>query len=155
MGALFSMIGGFLMFVFPMLANKGAALLLYLVALVVFGLGMGVYTCVSWAFMADAIDYNEWKYGNREESITYAIHSFFRKLAQGVGPSIGLVFMVMVGYDEVLGGQQPIDVATRLRYVMTAFTLVSSVLNFVAIKWIYPLDKKTLAQMNQDLGRDV
>ena len=105
------------------------------------------------AMMADAIDYNEWKFGKREESITYAIHSFFRKLAQGVGPSLGLVVMVMVGYDEVLGGAQPMDVATNLRYVMTGFTLFSSLLNFIAIKWIYPLDQKTLTQMNQDLGR--
>lgn len=35
---------------------------------------------------------------------------------------------------------------------MTGFTLLSSLLNFVAIKWIYPLDQKTLAQMNKDLG---
>ena len=55
----------------------------------------------------------------------------------------------------VLGGAQPIEVATNLRYVMTGFTLFSSILNFIAIKWIYPLDKKTLAQMNNDLGRDV
>ena len=97
-GALFSMIGGFLMFVFPMLANKGAALLLYLVALVVFGLGMGVYTCVSWAFMADAIDYNEWKTGKREEGTVYSLHSFFRKLAQGVGPAVALTIMQTMGY---------------------------------------------------------
>ena len=63
--------------------------------------------------------------------------------------------MVAVGYDEVLGGQQPMDVATNLRYVMTAFTLFSSILNFIAVKWIYPLDQKTLAQMNKDLGRDI
>ena len=30
--------------------------------------------------MADAIDYNEWKFGVREEGTTYALHSFFRKL---------------------------------------------------------------------------
>lgn len=56
--------------------------------------GMGIYMCVSNAMMADAIDYNEWKNGTREEGTTYALHSFFRKLAQGVGPSIGLVLMV-------------------------------------------------------------
>ena len=103
------------------------------------------------AMMADAIDYNEWKFGKREESITYAIHSFFRKLAQGIGPSIGLVLMVMVGYDEVLA-VQPLDVATNLRYVMTGFTLFTSILNFVAVKWLYPLDKKTLTQMNEELA---
>ena len=138
----------------PMPANM-TGVLIYVALSFVHGVGLGCGMMMANAMMADAIDYNEWKFGKREESITYAIHSFFRKLAQGVGPSIGLVFMVMVGYDEVLGGQQPMDVATNLRYVMTAFTLVSSLLNFIAIKFIYPLDKKTLAQMNKDLGREV
>ena len=62
--------------------------------------------------------------------------------------------MVMVGYDETMTVQTA-DVALKLRYVMTGFTLFTSVLCFVAIKWIYPLDKKTLAQMNKDLGREV
>ena len=109
--------------------------------------------CDANAMMADAIDYNEWKNGKREESVSYAVHSFFRKLAQGIGPSIGLVLMVMVGYDETLKVQTA-DVALKLRYVMTGFTLFTSILCFVAIKWIYPLDKKTLAQMNSALGRD-
>ena len=152
--SLFSVVACIAMNIVPMPANM-TGVLIYVALSFVHGVGLGCGMMLSNAMMADAIDYNEWKFGKREESITYAIHSFFRKLAQGVGPSIGLVFMVMVGYDEVLGGQQPMDVATNLRYVMTAFTLVSSLLNFVAIKWVYPLDKKTLDQMNKDLGREV
>ena len=127
--------------------------LVYVVLSLLHGLGLGCGMMMSNAMMADAIDYNEWKNGKREESITYAIHSFFRKLAQGIGPSLGLVLMVMVGYNEALEAAQPVEVATNLRYVMTGFTLFSSILNFVAVKWIFPLDKKTLAKMNEELGR--
>ena len=42
-------------------------------------------------------DYNEWKFGVREEGTTYALHSFFRKLAQGIGPSLGLVLATKLG----------------------------------------------------------
>ena len=87
-GTIVSLIGGALMFIFPLIPDTSLALVLYLVALVVYGVGMGVYTCVSWAMMGDAIDYNEWKFGTREEGTVYALHSFFRKLAQGMGPSI-------------------------------------------------------------------
>ena len=149
--SIFSVIACIVMNIVPMPANM-TGVLIYVGLSFVHGVGLGCGMMMANAMMADAIDYNEWKFGKREESITYAIHSFFRKLAQGVGPSIGLVVMVMVGYDEVLGGAQPMDVATNLRYVMTGFTLLSSLLNFVAIKFIYPLDKKTLAQMNKDLG---
>ena len=54
---------------------------------------MGFYNCVSWAMMGDAIDYQEWKTGKREESVVYALHSFFRKLAQGVGPAAVIAIM--------------------------------------------------------------
>ena len=117
------------------------------------GFGMGIYMCVSNAMMADAIDYNEWKNGTREEGTTYALHSFFRKLAQGVGPFIGLVLMVWLGYDEALGSAQPFAVAQNMRYLVAAMYCVSAVLMWVSVGVIYNLDKKTLAQMEKDLGR--
>ncbi len=150
--AIFSVIGCVLMNIVPMPANM-TGVLIYVALSFLHGVGLGCGMMLSNAMMADAIDYNEWKFGKREESITYAVHSFFRKLAQGVGPSIGLVLMVIVGYDETLAVQS-IEVATNLRYVMTGFTLFTSILCFVAIKWIFPLDKKTLGQMNKDLGRE-
>lgn len=152
--AILSVVGCILMNIVPMPAGMTGALI-YMGLSLLHGLGMGCGMMMGNAMMADAIDYNEWKNGKREESVTYAIHSFFRKLAQGVGPSLGLVLMVMVGYDEQLGAAQVAGVPERLRYVMTILTLVSSLLMFISVKWIYPLDKKTLAQMNKELGRDV
>ncbi len=149
--AIFSVIGCVLMNVVPMPGNM-TGVLIYVALSFIHGIGLGCGMMFSNAMMADAIDYNEWKNGKREESVTYAVHSFFRKLAQGVGPSIGLVLMVMVGYDETMPVQAA-DVALKLRYVMTGFTLFTSILCFVAIKFNYPLDKKTLAKMNEDLGR--
>ena len=102
-GTFVSLAGGAMMFVFPLIPDKTIALVLYVLALCVFGIGMGVYTCVSWALMADAIDYNEWKTGKREEGTVYSLHSFFRKLAQGVGPSIVLLVMGLLGYVSELG----------------------------------------------------
>ena len=152
--AILSLVACVLMNIIPMTPDMNGVLI-YVGLSFIHGLGMGCAMMMGNAMMADAIDANEWKNGKREESVTYAIHSFFRKLAQGVGPSLGLVLMVMVGYDEQLGAAQPMAVATNLRYVMTGLTLASSILMFVAVKWVYPLDKKTLAQMNKDLGREV
>ena len=148
--AIISIIACVLMNIVPMPAGM-TGVLVYIALSILHGIGLGCGMVFGNAMMADAIDYNEWKFGKREESITYAIHSFFRKLAQGVGPSIGLVLMVMVGYNETLS-VQPIEVATNLRYVMTGFTLFTSILNFIAVKWLYPLDKKTLTQMNEELA---
>ena len=71
-------------------------------SLVFNGLGQGVSSCFSEAMMADAIDYNEWKTGKREEGTLYSMNSLSRKLIQGIGPSLGLVLMVALGYNESL-----------------------------------------------------
>ena len=116
------------------------------------GIGGGLYAAVSWSLMADAMDYGEWKFGVREEGTTYALHSFFRKLAQGIGPSIGMVVAGALGFVESMGGQQTFEVAVRMRYQAAAFYALSGVLQFVGLAIIYNLDKKTMAKMQEDLA---
>ena len=102
--------------------------------------------------MGDAIDYNEWKTGKREEGTVYALHSFFRKLAQGVGPALAVVIMVALGYVGANEGNQTVEVANRMRYLVPALYLVSAVMQFVGLSLIYNLDKKNLATMNEELA---
>ncbi len=152
-GAFGSMLGSVLMFIFPLIPNKGLALGVYMISLSIFGLGLGIYTCVSWAFMADAIDYNEWKFGTREEGTVYSIHSFFRKLAQGVGPSIVLLLMGALGYVSELGTEgQSLATATNMCWLVAGLYCFSGILMWVAIKYIYNIDKATLEQMTKELA---
>ena len=151
-GLIFSIIFTFLMIVVPIPANSTGILIFVLLTLGN-GLGMGIYSCLGNAMMANAIDYNEWKNGVREEGTTYALHSFFRKMIQGVGPSIGLVLLVMIGYNEALGADQPFEVASRIRYLVAAMYFVSAVLTFICVRFVYNLDKETLEEMERALGR--
>lgn len=152
-GAFASMLGSIVMFIFPLVPNKGIALGIYMISLSIFGLGMGIYTCVSWAFMADAIDYNEWKTGKREEGTVYSLHSFFRKLAQGIGPSIVLLIMGALGYVSELGTEgQSLATATNMCWLVAGLYCFSGIVMWVAIKYIYNLDKATLEQMNKELA---
>lgn len=151
-GTIVSVVGGVIMMIFPTIENRDIALIIYLVGLVLFGIGMGVYTCVSWAMMGDAIDYNEWKFGTREEGTVYSLHSFFRKLAQGVGPSAVLAIMGLLGYVSELGtiGQSP-ETAHNMCWLVAGLYLFSAVVQFIGIAVIYNLDKKTLERMNKEL----
>ncbi len=151
-GTLVSLLGALIMFVFPLVPDA-LALPVYMIGLVFFGIGMGVYTCVSWALMGDAIDYNEWKFGTREEGTVYSLHSFFRKLAQGVGPSVVLVVMGALGYVESLGTiGQSAETAYNMCWLVAGLYLLSAVLQFVGLALIYNLDKKTLEKMNAELA---
>ena len=150
-GAICSMIACALMFVLPMTPDMNGVLI-YLVCQLVNSLGMGIYSTVSWAMMGDAIDYNEWKTGKREEGTVYALHSFFRKLAQGVGPAVALAIMVALGYVGANEGNQTVEVANRMRYLVPALYFLSAAMQFVGLSLVYNLDKKSLAKMNAELA---
>jgi GPH family glycoside/pentoside/hexuronide:cation symporter len=154
--------------------NTTADLVVYIIAQLVMALGLGIYSTISWAMMGDAIDYNEWKTGKREEGIVYSLHSFFRKLAQGIGPAVALTIMQGMGYVnnanllpdgktytdalDAAGQYNVINVdwlswefAVELRALVAILYLVAGVMLFVGLGVIYNLDKKTLAAMNADL----
>ena len=156
-GSIAGLVGGAILMLFPIFP-KDSQLIIYMAGLIFFGLGMGFYNCVSWAMMGDAIDYQEWKFGKREESVVYALHSFFRKLAQGVGPAAVIAIMgtSLIGYQEKLGTiGQSAQTAANLCWLVAGLYMFSAICQFVGVALIYNIDKKTLAQMKEDLGRDV
>lgn len=151
-GAICSVVACAIMLLAPITPDfKG--LVLYVLCQLVNSLGMGIYSTVSWSMMGDAIDYNEWKFGTREEGTVYSLHSFFRKLAQGIGPSLALVIMVTLGYSEINAGNQLFSVALNMRYLVAALYLFAAVMQFVGLALIYNLDKKTLNKMTAELNQ--
>ena len=161
-GALCSIVGALGLFIITP-KNTNLDLVIYILFQLVYSLGLGVYSTVSWAMMGDAIDYNEWKTGKREEGVVYSLHSFFRKLAQGIGPAVALLIMQGMGYKnnaiDPSTGAAYIDVkllswdfAVELRTLVAILFLVSAIMQFIGLGIIYNLDKKKLAQMNEGLA---
>ena len=168
-GSICYIVGGLFLFAAPLGIipvtpdNTGLDLIVYIVAQLIMALGMGIYSTVSWAMMGDAIDYNEWKTGSREEGVVYSLHSFFRKLAQGVGPALALTIMQTMGYvnnaTDPATGAGFIDVnllswdfALELRSLVAVLYLVAGVMLFVGLGLVYNLDKKTLDKMTAELN---
>lgn len=149
-GTLCSLVACTIMLLAP-ITPDGKGIAIYIFCQLVNSLGMGIYSTVSWSMMGDAIDYNEWKFGVREEGTVYSLHSFFRKLAQGVGPSAALIIMVALGYSEINAGNQLFSVALNMRYLVAALYLFAAVMQFVGLALIYNLDKKTLEKMSNEL----
>ncbi len=149
-GAIVSIAACALMLILP-ISPDGKGIGIYIVCQLINSLGMGIYSTVSWSMMGDAIDYNEWKHGTREEGTVYALHSFFRKLAQGLGPSLILVIMVALGYVEANEGNQVAEVAHNMRYLVPGAYLFSAVLQLVGLGLVYNLDKNTLSKMESEL----
>lgn len=149
-GSIVTVAAYILMLILP-ISPDGKGVALFIVCQLIAAVGNGFGTCVGYALMADAMDYEEWKFGERNEGTTYAMHSFFRKLAQGVGPSVGLVLATWLGYNALLGPDQTTSVAENMLHLTAALYLFGAVLQFVAYVFVYNLDKKTLETMESDL----
>ncbi len=150
-GGVVSLIACAAMIVLPITPDMNG-LIIYIVCQLFNSLGLGIYSTVSWAMMGDAIDYNEWKTGNREEGTIYALHSFFRKLAQGLGPALALAIMVALGYVGANEGNQTAQVAVNMRYLVSVLYTVAAAFQVIGLGLVYNLNKKTLAKMNTELG---
>ena len=152
-GSMVSLAGSVVMMLFPLIENKTVSLIVYVIALVIYGLGLGIYSCVCWALMGDAIDYNELRFGTREEGVIYSLHSFFRKLAQGLGPSLVIVLMGWLGYDSKLGTiGQSAQTAKNMCWIVVLIFLVSALFQFIGLTFVYNLDKKRVASMSNELN---
>lgn len=153
-GSIAGLVGAAILLLFP-LCPKNIQLVIYMLGLVFFGLGMGFYNCVSWAMMGDAIDYQEWKTGKREEGVVYSLHSFFRKLAQGVGPAAVIAIMgtPLIGYVEKLGTiGQSAQTASNMCWLVAILYTISAVCQFVGVFLVYNINKKTLSSMHEELN---
>ena len=150
-GSIICIVAGLGLVLLPITPDMNG-MFIYIGCQLVYAIGMGIYTTFSWSMMGDAIDYNEWKTGSREEGTVYSLHSFFRKLVQGIGPSMVLVIMVFLGYVEADKGNQSLLVATNMRHLVGVLYLVSAVLMFIGLGVIYNLNKKKLEEMQSDLS---
>jgi GPH family glycoside/pentoside/hexuronide:cation symporter len=127
-------------------------MIIYIVCLMGLNLGNAGFQISVWAIIADCIEVSYRKTGKSEEGSLYAIYSFFRKLAQGIGPSIVIFIMGYLGYEEKLGTiGQSFETAQNMCWLVAGLYLFSAVLQFIGIALIYNLDKKKVDTMNAEL----
>jgi GPH family glycoside/pentoside/hexuronide:cation symporter len=111
---------------------------------------------VGWAMVADAIDYSEYKTSRREEGSIYATYSMMRKIGQGVGQALvpAIIALVLPGLVMSNAATWNMEYATSIKNLSILFPLAGSVIMFVAYQFIYNLDTKTLAEVEEALGRN-
>lgn len=119
-----------------------------------FAFGIVLYT---WALVSDAIDYQEWRTGDRNEASIYATYSMFRKVASGLGQSI--VPAVIAFLLPTLNVSDPTtwtaEAGETIRGLSALFPLCGYVLIFIILLVLYPLNHRKMGEMEQALHPDV
>ena len=127
--------------------------MLFLGVVVFSGFGLCFFTLEVWAMVTDVIDYHEKLHQRRDEGTTYACFSFFRKLGQtlaGIGASMALA---AVGYSTAQGTvTQTQSVNEGIYSIATLVPFVMYLCMFLLLQFGYPLTRKALEQLHEELG---
>ncbi len=131
-----------IMFVIP--ANNSAFLII--ISLIIGVTGASANVCTG--MLSDCIEYGDWKYGIREEGLTYSYMSFGVKLATAVGGSVTVLLLAASGY--VPNAEQTEAVKTGINAVVNLAPAVCIVISAIPLFW-YKLDKKMMDQIRKEL----
>lgn len=116
----------------------------------VVSIGTGFFNVLIWALVGDAIDYQEYITGKREEGIVYASYSLVRKLGQAIAGGLGGFALTFIGY-QVGVETQTAEVALGIKNIIIALPLLATIISLIAMTFIYNLSKNKLSEMTAEL----
>lgn len=98
---------------------------------------IGVNGAANFALLADSIDYQEWKYGQRTDGLLYSAYSFATKFGIAIGSAAVAYALAWAGYnpDAITASAQDM-----IRVIMYAGLIVLTIAQIIAL-FFYKLDK--------------
>ena len=94
-------------------------------------------------FLADTIEYGQWKLGKRNESVTFSIQPFINKIGSAAASSVvGLTVFI----SGINAAATPADVTPEglliMKAAMLILPLISIVLGYIVYKFKFKIDKE-------------
>ena len=126
-------------------------MIVYVVCLMGLNLGNTVFQISVWAIVADCIQVSYLKTGKSEEGSLYALYSFFRKLAQGIGQAVVSLGLASIGFVEGENQIQPADFGDNVKSLYFIVLAVGSLIAFLAMQFIYNIGKKEELEFARNL----
>ena len=102
-------------------------------------IGVGPMFAGIYAFIADAADYGEWKYGVRSEGLMASSQSIGSKIGIGLGSGVTAWILAFVGYDAAAAAQSA-TVVSGIRFTYGWLGAIFSVLLLLFV-WMMDVEK--------------
>lgn len=128
--------------IFMPISPNTTGMIIYVVFLMGLNLGNAGFQISVWAIVADCIEASYRKTGKSEEGSLYAIYSFFRKLAQGIGQAVVALGLGAIGFVEGETAVQPDGFGEDVKNLYFIVLAIGSLIAFLAMKFIYNIGKK-------------
>lgn len=146
LSGLISVISGIIMLFLPITPDT-TGIIIYVAGLMFVNTGCCIFQIIVWAIVADCIEDSYRKKGIREEGSLYAIYSFFRKLAQGIGSALVALSLNSVGYIESAAVQTE-KVSENIKNLYIILLIIGLAIMTASMKFIYNIGFKEEQEFN-------
>ncbi len=103
-------------------------------------------------FLADTVEYGQWKFGKRNDSITFSVQPFIYKMGGAVASGIVSAVVIVSGIKDA---KSAVDVTASglllMKMAMLVFPLICILIGYIIYRFKYKIDKK----MYDDIIRDL
>jgi glycoside/pentoside/hexuronide:cation symporter, GPH family len=130
--------------------GPGSGLVEILILCVLAGIGVGSAHVLPWSILPDAVEWDEWKTGERHEGTFYSLVTLGQKVASSIAIPLALVLLGSLGYVGT-AASQPDSAILAIRLVMGPLPAVLLCLGILCAVF-YPIDRKMHAQILKELA---
>lgn len=150
-GALVITVIGYVFLFMLSMTGIGNVVPLSVTAFIIY-IGFGLATVLTTVFLADTVDYGEYKTGQRNESVIFSMQTFVVKLASAVSVLIAGVGIDLIGLD-VSTPVQSAGTLLGLRFLMVALPVVGLIFSIIYFIKKYRLTEEENARIGEALNR--
>ena len=119
-------------------------------------------------FLADAVEYGEWKLGKRNESVSFAVQPFVNQVGGAIGSGVLGFTLIISGINDIsekvanaatpeevtsLINSTPDSAIWIMKLAMMIFPLICIVAGFIIYLKFFKIDEKTYEGIVEDLER--
>lgn len=115
-------------------------------------IGFGLATVLTTIFLADTVDYGEWKNGKRNESVIFSMQTFVVKLASAFSVLIAGVGIDIIGLDTEAAVQSPSTIL-GLRIIMIVIPIFGFFAALLFFRKRYKLTEEKNAEIAAELAK--
>ena len=124
---------------------------LLLVLIVIKNIFAGVWSVTAVMFIADCVEYGQYRTGERNQGIAFATKAFTNKIVVAVTGAIAMFGLAAYGFVEGAGVTQTKETISGIWRLYSAFPIIGSVLSIMILVAFYKLrdkDVKLIIQAN-------
>lgn len=120
-----------------------------MVLCVMAGIGVSAMHVMPWAILPDAIEYGEWKTGERQEGMFYSLITLAQKVASSIAVPAALLVLQASGYIPN-SDVQPDSAIFGIRLVAGLIPAITLSLGIV-FTFLYPLERERYKEISREL----